>query len=162
MTDLLGSHSYPNQRPILQCMKALRAKRLGVIEPKETCMLHILAALSASLVLSACSQDAVLEQATKLGQREFSPEAWAAASRVERGQMTASFMRQYDATTLDWRQVEKILGPSTGYYYYDNNPAYFVGPDTVSSIHGTGYLWAFEANKNNGRIERVRFVPEVK
>ena len=76
--------------------------------------------------------------------------------------MTASFLRQYDVTALDRRQIEKILGQSTGYYYYDNNPAYFVGPDTVKSIHGKGYLWVFEANKNNGQIERVHFVPEVK
>lgn len=125
-------------------------------------MRTVLAAVLLSVVLSACSQDTVLAQANKLGQREFTPESWAAASRLERGEMTASFLRQYDATSLDWRQIEKILGPSTGYYYYDINPAYFVGPDTVSSIHGKGYLLAFEANKNNGRIERVRFVPEIK
>lgn len=119
-------------------------------------------ALSVSVVLTACSQDTVLDQANKLGHRKFSPESWAAASQIERGQMTASFLRQYDPTSLNRRQIEKILGPSTGYYYYDNNPAYFVGPDTVSSIHGKGYLLAFDANKNDGQIERVRFVPEVR
>ncbi|WP_208278714.1 hypothetical protein [Massilia oculi] len=125
-------------------------------------MRAVLTALSTLLVLSACSPNVALDQAVKLGHREFTPESWATASRIERGQMTASFLRQYDATALDRRQVEKILGQSTGYYYYDNNPAYFVGPDTVNSIHGKGYLWVFEANKNNGRIERVHFVPEVK
>jgi len=124
-------------------------------------MRPFLTALSAVLFLSACSPDVALDQAIKLGEREFTRESWATASRIERGRMTASFLRQYDATTLDRRQIEKILGPSTGYYYYDNNPAYFVGPDTVTSIHGKGYLWVFEADKNDGRIERVHFVPEV-
>jgi len=125
-------------------------------------MRPFLTALSAVLFLSACSPDVALDQAIKLGEREFTRESWATASRIERGRMTASFLRQYDATTLDRRQIEKILGPSTGYYYYDNNPAYFVGPDTVTSIHGKGYLWVFEANKNNGRTRRVHFVPDVK
>ena len=122
----------------------------------------VLTALATTLLLSACSPNVALDQAMRLGQREFTPESWATASRIERGQMTASFLRQYDVTALDRRQIEKILGQSTGYYYYDNNPAYFVGPDTVKSIHGKGYLWVFEANKNNGQIERVHFVPEVK
>jgi hypothetical protein len=125
-------------------------------------MRTVLTALATLLLLCACSPNIALDQAMKLGQREFTPESWAAASRIERGQMTASFLRQYDATALDRRQIEKILGQSKGYYYYDNNPAYFVGPDTVNSIHGKGYLWVFEANKNTGQIERIHFVPEVK
>jgi hypothetical protein len=76
--------------------------------------------------------------------------------------MTASFLHQHDATSLNRTQLEKMLGHPTGYYYYDNNPAYFVGPNTVSSIHGDGYLWVFEADKDDGQIERVFFVPEIK
>lgn len=124
-------------------------------------MRSLLTVVSLSLALSACSQDSLLDQARKLGHREFTPQSWAAASQIERGQMTASFLRQYDVKAMNRTQVERILGPSTGYYYYDNNPAYFVGPDTVSSIHGKGYLLAFDADKTDGQIEQVRFVPEV-
>jgi len=115
-----------------------------------------------AILLAACRENSALGQATRLGEREFTPQSWAIASQIERGQMTASFLRKMNPATLNRRDIEKMLGHPTGYYYYDNNPAYFVGPNTVSSIHGTGYLWVFEANKNDGSIERVFFVPEVK
>lgn len=114
------------------------------------------------LLVCACGANSVLEQAAKLGQRNFSTESWLAASQLERGQMTASFLRKHDATTLDRHQIERLLGSPTGYYYYDNNPAYFVGPESVVSEHGHGYLWVFEADKDDGTIKRVFFVPEVK
>jgi len=114
-----------------------------------------------ALVLTACRENSTLDQAAKLGDQEFSPQSWAKASQIERGKMTASFLRKYKATALDRTQIEEVLGHPTGYYYYDTNPAYFVGPNTVESIHGYGYLWVFEANKNDGRIERVFFVPDV-
>ena len=113
------------------------------------------------LLVSACGANSVLEQATKLGDRDFSTESWAVATQVQRGEMTASFLRTHDATTLNRRQIESLLGRPTGYYHYDNNPAYFVGPDTVVSEHGHGYLWVFEADKDDGQIKRVFFVPEV-
>lgn len=93
-------------------------------------MRSILTVASLSLALSACSPDSLLDQARKLGHREFTPQSWAAASQIERGRMTASFLRQYDVKA-------------------------------VSSIYRTGYLLAFDANKTDGQIEQVRFVPEV-
>jgi len=111
--------------------------------------------------LTACWTNSSQNQAEKLGNREFTPESWANASQIERGQMTSSFLRKYNPTSLHRTDVEKILGKPTGYYYYDNNPAYFVGPDSVTNVHGRGYLFVFEANKNDGHIERVLFVPEV-
>ena len=125
-------------------------------------MRSVTSVLITALLMSACRENLPLEQATRLGEREFTPQSWATASQIERGQMTASFLRKVRPKPLNRRDVEKMLGHPTGYYYYDNNPAYFVGPNTVSSIHGTGYLWVFEANKNDGSIERVFFVPEVK
>jgi len=104
----------------------------------------------------------VERQAAKLGREEFTVHAWKAASELERGRMTASFLRKYRATELSRQQVEALLGDSTGYYYSDSNPAYFVGPRTVGSIHGDGYLWVFDADKSTDQIRRVFFVPDVK
>jgi len=49
----------------------------------------------------------------------------------------------------------------TGYYDYDTNPAYVVGPTTVESVYTKGYLPVFETDKENGKVERIFFVPAV-
>ncbi|WP_137173983.1 hypothetical protein [Massilia sp. HP4] len=104
----------------------------------------------------------VEQQAEKLGREEFTVHEWKNASELERGKMTASFLRKYKATDLSRQEVEALLGDPTGYYYSDTNPAYFVGPRTVTSVHGDGYLWVFDADKSTDRIRRVFFVPNVK
>ena len=134
---------------------------LRIIPHRASYMRFLGTVLLLVLVLTACQETSTLDQAVKLGNQEFSPQSWAKASQVERGKMTASFLRKYNATELHRTQIEKLLGHPTG-YYYNNNPAYFVGPNTVESIHGYGYLWVFEASKNDGQIERVFFVPEIK
>lgn len=49
----------------------------------------------------------------------------------------------------------------TGYHDYDTNLAQVVGPDTVRSTYGKGYLLVFEADKDTGRIDSVFFVPDL-
>jgi len=105
--------------------------------------------------------NSVDEQAKILGTREFTVESWAAASQLERARMTASFLHQYDATDLDRSGIIKLLGRPTAYYNYDSNAAYIVGPTTVSSKYGDGYLLVFETDKDNGNVDRVFFVPDV-
>ena len=75
--------------------------------------------------------------------------------------MTASFLKKYDTRGFARRDVEELLGKQTGYFHYDTNLAYVVGPDTVRSIYGKGYLLVFEGDKSNGKIDSVFFVPEV-
>lgn len=111
--------------------------------------------------LSGCWLNSVEDQARKLGTREFTPEAWAAASKLQRAEMTASFLKQHDTRNFTRKEVEALLGTQTAYYNYDTNLAYVVGPDTVRSMYGKGYLLVFEADKDNGRIDSVFFVPEV-
>lgn len=120
---------------------------------------HLLVALSA-VFLSGC-WNSIEDQAKKLGAREFTPETWAKATDLQRGEMTASLLKKYDLTSLHRKEIEALLGEPTGYFDYDTNPAYFVGPTTVESMYGKGYLLVFLTNKNNGDVDRVIFFPEV-
>ncbi|MDY0961221.1 hypothetical protein [Massilia sp. CFBP9026] len=100
-------------------------------------------------------------QARKLGNRPFTPEAWATASQLMRAEMTASLLDQYDTSSFTRHDVVALLGPPTGYYDHDTNPAYFVGPTTVESMYGKGYLLVFQTNKYDGEVDSVFFFPEV-
>jgi hypothetical protein len=103
-------------------------------------------------LLSGCSADSVEAQAKKLGAREFTTQAWTGGTQEERGQMIASFLAKYKAGELTGKQVRALLGPSTGYYDYDEYPAYLVG---------NGYLWVFITDKDNDKVRRVILVPPV-
>lgn len=120
---------------------------------------HLLTILLAASI-SGC-WNSVEDQAQKLGTREFTPATWAKATDLQRGEMTASLLKKHDVTSLHRTQIEALLGEPTGYFDYDTNPAYFVGPKTVESMYGKGYLLVFLANKNNGEIDSVMFFPEV-
>lgn len=114
------------------------------------------------LFLQGCMQRSVEEQSRAFGNDEFTPTAWAAADQLGRGRMLASFLRQHPASELSADQVRALLGRSTGYADYDENPAYFVGPSNVESEYGKGYLLIFVADKKTGRIQQLRLVPSVK
>lgn len=111
--------------------------------------------------LSGC-WNSIEDQARKLGAREFTVETWAAAPELQRGEMVASLLKQHKVTRLRRSDIERLLGASTGYFDYDTNLAYFVGPTTVESMYGKGYLLVFETDKNDGQVDRVFFLPEVK
>lgn len=113
-----------------------------------------------SILLAGC-WNSVENQASKLGTREFTAETWATATDLQRGEMTASLLRKHDVTSFHRKEVVALLGPPTGYYDYDTNPAYFVGPTTVESVYGKGYMLIFETDKYNGQVDRVFFLPAV-
>jgi hypothetical protein len=113
------------------------------------------------ILLAGCSANSVEDQAKQLGAREFTVQAWTAGTQEERGQMIASFLAKYRVTDLTGKQVRGLLGPSTGYYDYDEYPAYLVGPKTVKSDYGNGYLWVFITDKSSGAVRKVILVPAV-
>jgi hypothetical protein len=119
-----------------------------------------LAVLSVA-VLSGCSGESIEKQAKKLGTQEFTAQAWAVGTQEERGQMIASFLGKYAVTDLNGKQVRHLLGPSTAYYDYDEYPAYLVGPKTVKSEYGNGYLWVFITDKSSGKVQKAVLVPPV-
>jgi len=121
-----------------------------------------LIALLALMTLSGCSSESVEDQAKKLGQREFTVQAWKVGTQEERGQMIASFLARYKPADLSAKEVRGLLGPSTGYYDYDEYPAYLVGPRAVKSDYGDGYLWVFITDKRHGKVQKVLLMPPVR
>jgi hypothetical protein len=110
--------------------------------------------------LLGCVPPPVSEQAKRLGTQEFSPETWAIANPEKRGEMVFSFLSQHDLKSLTSSDIKTLLGVPTGYYDYDENPAYFVGSNAVESEYGKGYLLAFIADKASGKIVAVKLIPE--
>lgn len=76
--------------------------------------------------------------------------------------MVSSFLSQHDLKSLTSNSVKELLGIPTGYYDYEENPAYFVGPSSVESEYGKGYLLVFIAEKTSGKIIAVKIIPEPK
>ncbi len=112
--------------------------------------------------LFGCTSTSINEQAKLLGTNTFSKEAWAKANQKERGEMVFSFISQHDPQSLTAASIKEFLGPSTGYYDYDENPAYLVGPSSVESEYGKGYLLAFITDKTSGKITAAKIIPEPK
>lgn len=125
-------------------------------------MRRLLLTICLTVAVFGCSRSPVAEQAHMLGDREFTPQAWASASQVERGEMLASFLTKHPANQLSAEQVRQLLGAPTGYADYDEDPAYVVGPPTVDSEYGKGHLLIFVTDKSTGRVLTTRLVPEIK
>ena len=125
-------------------------------------MHRLLPTIFLMLVLVGCNRPTVAEQARMLGKREFTHQAWASASEVERGEMLASFLSKYPASQLTAEQVKQLLGAPTCYADYDEDPAYVVGPPTVESEYGKGYVLIFVTDRSTGRVREARLVPEIK
>ena len=111
-------------------------------------------------LLAGC-RDSVEDQANKLGDRELTTDVWATASSLQRGEMTASLLKKHDLKRANGSDIVALLGRPTGYYDDNTNPAYVVGPTTVESVYTKGYLLVFETDKDNGKVERIFFVPAV-
>lgn len=107
-----------------------------------------------------CSSSSVIEQAKLLGAKKFTQETWAVASQEQRGEMVFSFLAEHDPKSLSSNSVKELLGNPTGYYDYDENPAYFVGSRSVESEYGKGYLLVFITDKTSGKITTVKIIPE--
>lgn len=113
------------------------------------------------LCMTGCSADSIDDQARLLGAREFTVDGWAAGTQEQRGEMLASFLAKHKATALTAKEVVGLLGSPTGYYEYDEYPTYFVGPASVESEYGKGYLLAFVTDKSSGKVLKVVLVPKV-
>lgn len=110
--------------------------------------------------LLGCAPSAT-EQAKRLGTKPFTKQAWASANRLERGEMVWSFLSRYDVRSFTFVGIREILGEPTGYAGHDGDSAYYVGPDTMSSDWGKGYLLVFVGDRNTGQIVDVEFIPQV-
>ncbi|MCA1245079.1 hypothetical protein [Massilia sp. MS-15] len=124
-------------------------------------MRHLLSSLFVLLLASSCMQTRIEDQVRSMGNRAFTPETWATANAVERAQMLGSFFAQYPAARLTTGHVRKLLGEPTGYYDYDENLAYYIGPATVESRYGKERMLVFLTDKHTGNINEIELVPPL-
>ncbi|MEH6434040.1 hypothetical protein [Massilia sp. DD77] len=124
-------------------------------------MRWILAWLLALGLLHGCSDYSVEGQIHALGDEHFTPQAWAKADQVTRGRMLASFMSQYPPNRLTQKALQDLLGEPTGHAKQDDEIAYIVGPTSVESQYGKGYLLIFTIDRQTGKVAQVRMVPPV-
>jgi hypothetical protein len=112
--------------------------------------------------LFGCGGRSIEDQAKALESREFSVKGWAAGTQEQRGEMVASLLEKHAASSLTAKDVISLLGAPTSYYEYDEYPAYMVGPKSIESEYGKGYVLAFVTDKGTGRVVKVLFIPEVR
>lgn len=115
--------------------------------------------LFSSLFGCAASSD-VIEQAELLGSDIYTKEKWLSGSQEDRGRMLASFLRDNDAGLISLEILVQSLGSPTGYYDYDENLAYFVGPKSIRTEYGEGHLVVFMPDKVNGKVKKVVIHPK--
>jgi hypothetical protein len=114
------------------------------------------------LLFCACSDRALYERTKVLGEREFTHSAWMNSDQVGRGAMLSSFLKKHKPEELTRKEIEALLGPPTAYYDYDEFPAYLVGPTSIESSYGKGYVIAFITDRKTGYVSRVEMVPEIR
>ncbi|MDT0683957.1 hypothetical protein RM543_14800 [Roseicyclus sp. F158] len=94
-----------------------------------------------------------------LGTEPFSPDRWEAAGTETRGTMVHEFLADHDVVGMTREDVVALLGEPTAYYDRDENLGWLVGPATVSSPYGRGYLLAMRVKK--GRVTSVTAIPQL-
>jgi hypothetical protein len=117
--------------------------------------------LIAMINIFGCSSNSI-EDIKVLGTSEFTTEAWANASQEERGKMIFSLLKKHDVKKMKVEEIKSLLGNSTAYYEYDEFPAYLVGPKSIKSDYGDGYLLAFPFDRKTGLIREYIIIPKPK
>lgn len=97
-----------------------------------------------------------------LGAKQFSKEKWRVASQEERANMVYDLIKSHNVIGMSADELIKLLGPPTAYYDYDEFPAYFIGPKSVNSVAGAGYVLAFIVNRSTGKTDRFVIDPELR
>lgn len=111
--------------------------------------------------ITSCFSGSV-EDLKILGTDKFSTTIWLDASQEERGKMVYSFFKTNDIYSMTAQDIKKLLGKPTGYYNYDEFPAYMVGDKSVQSNYGSGYILAFPIDRDTELISRYVIIPTPK
>jgi hypothetical protein len=101
-------------------------------------------------LLAGC-RDSVEDQASKLGDREFTTVVWATASSLQRGEMTASLLKKHDLKRSNGSDIVALLGRPTGYYDYDTNPAYASGQQPSKACIQKAICWCLKPTRKTAR-----------
>lgn|SRR5690554_604930 len=126
-------------------------------------MKKVLAVLASSLLAFGCSSETTdIEVVKKLGEKDFNKVQWQESDAVERGKMLYSYLKQREPiSNLTRAQIEEELGPATGYYDYDEFPAYYVGPKP-DGVKQPAYLVAFITDHQTGKVKGIHIEPSLK
>lgn len=117
--------------------------------------------LIAMINIVGCSSSSI-EDIKSLGTSDFTTEAWKNASQEDRGKMVFSLLKKHDIKKIKVEEIKSLLGNSTAYYEYDEFPAYLVGPKSIKSDYGDGYLLAFPFDRKTGLIREYVIIPKPK
>ena len=109
--------------------------------------------------LVGCSSN--IEDLKQLGEKPFTKENWQSATQQERAKMVYSFLKEREIRKLSANEVIALLGKPTAYYEYDEFPAYLIGPKTIQTEYGNGYLLAFPINRETGLIKKFVLIPSL-
>lgn len=125
-------------------------------------MKTIWALLASSILALGCSSETTdIDAVKKLGETEFNKEQWREADAITRGSMLHSYLKQHESLSqLTRMQIEQDLGPATGYYEYDEFPAYYVGPKP-DGVEQPAYLVAFITDHQTGMVKGVHIEPPL-
>lgn len=99
---------------------------------------------------SGCRDTIDRWQLKKLGTESFDASAWKTATNSQRGKMIYSFVHTHNVYEMTRSDIENRLGPATGYYLYDEWPAYQVTSDNR-------ILVAFITDEDTGRISEIYY-----
>ena len=103
-------------------------------------------------LLSGCDSNS-LNSLKKYGENQFSTKSWLSSNSEERSKMVYSFLTKNDITQLNTSELYKLLGSSTGYYEYDEFPAYIIKSENKE------YTLAFPVNRKTMKIRTYVITP---
>ena len=109
----------------------------------------------------SCSSD-VTVKTSKLGTSEFSVSSWSKGTQEQRATMVHSFLANHKVEGMEVKEVYALLGKSTAYYEYDEFPAYIIGPKSIESVYGKGYIFAFPIDRSTGKVRKYIIEPDIK
>ena len=125
----------------------------------EAMIKYILLALT-TLIATGCGEPSI-QNLKILGTEQFTPEKWQTAKQVERARMVYSLISQHEVEKLNAKDIYSLLGPSTGYYEYDEFPAYLVEHSPPEKNQRIEYLLAFPINRDTGKVRKFIIEPPL-
>lgn len=110
-------------------------------------------------IFSGCENNSI-DKFKVFGNESFTIQKWADANQEQRATLLFDFVNANDIKHMTGQQIIEKLGKPTGYYDYDEYPAYFVGPKSITSKYGKGYLVAFVVNRDTQYVKNVVVIPD--
>ena len=117
------------------------------------------------LFITACTNSRGnfdIENLKVFGETPFEASEWQAANPETRGAMLYDLLSNYSFIGKKRKDVNDLLGNQTGYYEYDENPAYLVGKSTASNSNkkSENYLFVFITDHSTGMIQDYLLIPQ--